>query len=136
MTHIFFRLVFFKLYGFVKFRVSEGKFKFLKSVNFLITFVICKKNVQKDIGFASFHCFLILYFPVCKGVFIVAANRTPFAKYGGKLKDFSSLDLQKIAINGAFERNHVKRDWVSYVCVGNTEQVIFFIIGLIYSYKF
>jgi acetyl-CoA acyltransferase 2 len=56
---------------------------------------------------------------VVKGVFIVAAKRTPFGTYGGKLMNFSATDLQEVAFRAALTAGNVKPEWVDSVIVGN-----------------
>ena len=40
---------------------------------------------------------------VARGVFVVAAKRTAFGAYGGKVKDMTSTDLQEVR-NYVFDR--------------------------------
>lgn len=54
-----------------------------------------------------------------KNVFIVAAKRTPFGKFGGKLKDLSATDLQVIANKAAIEQSKLSPDKIDTVIVGN-----------------
>ncbi|EDL09519.1 acetyl-Coenzyme A acyltransferase 2 (mitochondrial 3-oxoacyl-Coenzyme A thiolase), isoform CRA_i [Mus musculus] len=42
-----------------------------------------------------------------RGVFIVAAKRTPFGAYGGLLKDFSATDLTEFAARAALSAGKV-----------------------------
>ena len=58
-----------------------------------------------------------------KGVFIVAAKRTPFGTYGGKLANFTPTDLQEVAFRAALTAGNVKPEWVDAVVVGNVMQV-------------
>ena len=52
-------------------------------------------------------------------MFIVAAKRTPFGTYGGKLKNLSSIDLQEIAFRAAFESSKIDPAIINSVVVGN-----------------
>jgi len=54
-----------------------------------------------------------------KGVFIVAAKRTPFGTYGGKLMNYSAIDLQEIAFKAALSAGKVNPEWINSVIVGN-----------------
>lgn len=56
---------------------------------------------------------------ILKGVYIVAAKRTAFGKFGGKLKDISPTDLQVIANKAALEQAKLAADKVDTVVVGN-----------------
>jgi acetyl-CoA acyltransferase 2 len=38
-----------------------------------------------------------------KGIFVVAAKRTPFGAFGGALKNFSPTDLQALAFTAALK---------------------------------
>ena len=54
-----------------------------------------------------------------KNVFIVAAKRTPFGKFGGKLKDLSATELQVIANKAVIEQSKLSADKIDTVIVGN-----------------
>jgi len=54
-----------------------------------------------------------------RGVFVVAAKRTPFGTFGGSLKNHSPVDLQVLAADAALNSCGVAREAVSSVCVGN-----------------
>ncbi len=54
-----------------------------------------------------------------KNVFVDAAKRTPFGKFGGKLKDISATDLQVIANKAAIEQSKLSVDKIDTVIVGN-----------------
>lgn len=56
---------------------------------------------------------------ILKGVFIVGAKRTPFGKFGGKLKDLSATDLQVIANKAVIEQSKVPAERIDSVIVGN-----------------
>lgn len=57
-----------------------------------------------------------------QNVFIVAAKRTAFGTYGGKLKNMSCTDLTEIAAKAALESANVKPEAVTSVVVGNVIQ--------------
>lgn len=59
----------------------------------------------------------------CRGVFIVAAKRTPFGTYGGKLKDFSVTELATAANKAAMESGNVDPQSIDSVILGNVNQV-------------
>ncbi|XP_039278102.1 3-ketoacyl-CoA thiolase, mitochondrial [Nilaparvata lugens] len=54
-----------------------------------------------------------------KGVFIVAAKRTPFGTYGGKFVKTSAAELQLVAAKAALEAANCKPEMVDSVVVGN-----------------
>ena len=54
-----------------------------------------------------------------RGVFVVAAKRTPFGTFGGSLKGHSPVDLQVLASNAAMESVGLKPEQVDSVCIGN-----------------
>jgi len=56
---------------------------------------------------------------VVNGVFVVAAKRTPFGAYGGKLMKLTATDLQEIAFRGALTAGNIKPEWIDSVVVGN-----------------
>ncbi|XP_020037783.2 3-ketoacyl-CoA thiolase, mitochondrial isoform X2 [Castor canadensis] len=57
-----------------------------------------------------------------RGVFIVAAKRTPFGAYGGSLKDFTATDLSEFAAKAALSAGKVPPETVDSVIVGNVIQ--------------
>ncbi|XP_045706252.1 3-ketoacyl-CoA thiolase, mitochondrial [Phyllostomus hastatus] len=57
-----------------------------------------------------------------RGVFIVAAKRTPFGAFGGLLKDFSATDLAEFAARAALSAGKVSPETVDSVIVGNIIQ--------------
>lgn len=57
-----------------------------------------------------------------RGVFIVAAKRTPFGTYGGKLKDYSATNLAAHAARAALAAGQVSQELVDSVVVGNVMQ--------------
>lgn len=58
-----------------------------------------------------------------RGVFIVAAKRTPFGTFGGALKGLSATDLSVIASRAALSEGKVDPEIVDSVIVGNVIQV-------------
>ena len=54
-----------------------------------------------------------------RGVFVVAAKRTPFGTFGGSLKGHSPVDLQVLASNAAMQSIGLKPELVNSVCIGN-----------------
>lgn len=58
-----------------------------------------------------------------RGVFIVAAKRTPFGAFGGKLRDFTATELGRIAAAGALKAGRVPPEAVDSVIFGNVVQV-------------
>jgi acetyl-CoA acyltransferase 2 len=54
-----------------------------------------------------------------KGIFIVAAKRTPFGTFGGKLADKTSIELQEIAFKAALAAGKVDPSLIDSVVVGN-----------------
>ena len=57
------------------------------------------------------------------GIFIVAAKRTPFGAFGGKLKNISATELQAVANKAAIESSGLCPEHISTVHVGNVMQV-------------
>ncbi|KJE95505.1 acetyl-CoA C-acetyltransferase [Capsaspora owczarzaki ATCC 30864] len=55
-------------------------------------------------------------------VYIVAAKRTPFGTFGGKLKDLTATDLQVEAVKAALAAGKVDPTTVDSVVVGNVAQ--------------
>lgn len=55
---------------------------------------------------------------------IVAAKRTPFGTYGGKLKDHTATDLAEIASKAAILSAKVSPDKIDSVIIGNVIQVM------------
>lgn len=54
-----------------------------------------------------------------KGIYVVAAKRTAFGKFGGKLKDMSATDLQVIANKAAIEQSKLSPEKIDSSIVGN-----------------
>ncbi|XP_037661988.1 3-ketoacyl-CoA thiolase, mitochondrial [Choloepus didactylus] len=57
-----------------------------------------------------------------RGVFIVAAKRTPFGAFGGLLKDFTATDLAEFSAKAALTAGKVSPETVDSVIVGNVLQ--------------
>src|ERR1700740_173665 len=53
---------------------------------------------------------------------IVSGARTPFGRYGGRLKDFTAQELGAIAAKGAMERAKIDPKEVDHVVFGNAQQ--------------
>lgn len=56
-------------------------------------------------------------------MFVVAAKRTPFGTFGGKLKGVSATDACKVAATAALQAGKVPPEAVDSVIVGNVTQV-------------
>lgn len=56
---------------------------------------------------------------VTKGIFIVAAKRTPFGAFGGKLVDKTCVDLQEIAAKAALASGKIDPSIIDSVVIGN-----------------
>lgn len=54
-----------------------------------------------------------------KDIFVVAAKRTPFGTYGGKLMKHTATDLQEIAARAALESANIHPEMVRSVVIGN-----------------
>lgn len=54
-----------------------------------------------------------------KGIYIVAAKRTAFGKFGGKLKNMSATDLQVVANKAAIEQSKLSADQIDSSIIGN-----------------
>jgi acetyl-CoA acyltransferase 2 len=65
---------------------------------------------------------------VFKNIYVVAAKRTPFGKFGGKLKDLNSTELQTIANKAAIAQSKLPADKIDTVIVGNILHVRFVIV--------
>lgn len=55
-------------------------------------------------------------------IFIVAAKRTPFGTYGGKLKDHTATDLGEIAARAAVQAAKIGPENVDSIVFGNVMQ--------------
>ena len=58
-----------------------------------------------------------------RAVYVVAAKRTPFGTFGGKLKGVTATDLGRVAASAALEAGNVPVEAVDSVIVGNVAQV-------------
>ncbi len=65
----------------------------------------------------------------CRGIFIVAAKRTPFGTFGGKLKDLTATQLAVSACKAALESSKINPEIVDSVVFGNVNQVSLSILG-------
>jgi acetyl-CoA acyltransferase 2 len=54
-----------------------------------------------------------------KGIFIVAAKRSPFGASGGRLVDKTAVDLQEIAGRAAIKSANINPEIIDSVCIGN-----------------
>jgi len=54
-----------------------------------------------------------------RGVFVVAAKRTPFGTFGGSLKAHTPTDMQVHAAQAAIASSGLQPDQISSVCIGN-----------------
>jgi len=54
-----------------------------------------------------------------RGVFVVAAKRTPFGTFGGSLKGHTPTDLQVHAAGAAIASSGLTADQINSVCIGN-----------------
>lgn len=54
-----------------------------------------------------------------KGIYVVAAKRTAFGRFGGKLKDMSATDLQVVANKAAIEQSKLSPEQIDSSIVGN-----------------
>lgn len=61
--------------------------------------------------------------PAVSDVFIVAAKRTPFGTYGGKLRTLSATDLQEVAARAALAAGNIKPEWINSIIIGNVFHV-------------
>lgn len=57
-----------------------------------------------------------------RDIFIVAAKRTPFGTFGGKLKKHSAIELGVIAAKAALEAGKVDPEAIDHVVFGNVSQ--------------
>lgn len=60
------------------------------------------------------------------GIFIVAAKRTPFGKYGGKLRDVPACHMFAAAAKDALKDVHLDPVLVDSTIVGNVNFVRYF----------
>lgn len=57
-----------------------------------------------------------------RAIYIVAARRTPFGSYGGKLKDFSATHLQELANRAVLKQAKLSPEAIDSTIVGNVMQ--------------
>jgi acetyl-CoA acyltransferase 2 len=57
-----------------------------------------------------------------RAIYIVAARRTPFGTYGGKLKDYTATHLQELANRAAFKQAKLSPEAIDSTIVGNVSQ--------------
>jgi acetyl-CoA acyltransferase 2 len=57
-----------------------------------------------------------------RAIYIVAARRTPFGTYGGKLKDFSATHLQELANRAVLKQAKLSPEAIDSTIVGNVMQ--------------
>lgn len=57
-----------------------------------------------------------------RAIYIVAARRTPFGTYGGKLKDFSATHLQELANRAVLKQANLAPEAIESTIVGNVMQ--------------
>ncbi|XP_033096197.1 3-ketoacyl-CoA thiolase, mitochondrial-like [Anneissia japonica] len=57
-----------------------------------------------------------------RGIFVVAAKRTPFGAFGGKLKGHTGTDLCEVAAKAALASGAIKPEWIDSTIVGNVAQ--------------
>ncbi|XP_038053019.1 3-ketoacyl-CoA thiolase, mitochondrial-like [Patiria miniata] len=57
-----------------------------------------------------------------RGIFIVAAKRTPFGAFGGKLKDLTQTDLCEVAARAALAAGNINPEIIDSTFVGNVAQ--------------
>ncbi len=60
--------------------------------------------------------------PLSRSIYVVAAKRTAFGTFGGKLKDHSATELGVVAAKAALEVGKVSPEVVDAVCFGNVSQ--------------
>ena len=60
--------------------------------------------------------------PLSRPVYIVAAKRTVFGTFGGKLKDRSAIELGVLAAKAAMEAGKVDPEAIDHVVFGNVSQ--------------
>merc|ERR1711976_158220 len=65
------------------------------------------------------HCSIMALARAVKDVFIVAAKRTPFGTYGGKLMNYTAIDLQEIAARAAIAAGNINPETIQGVVIGN-----------------
>ncbi len=72
----------------------------------------------------AFNLIKSLYLLAVKeAVYIVAAKRTPFGTYGGKLTSWTATDLQEVASKAALEAGKIDPAIISSIIIGNVFHV-------------
>lgn len=79
-------------------------------------------EVQLAVGCHSYASFTIIQTSSFSDIFIVAAKRTPFGTYGGKLKDYTGTDLAEIAARAAVQAAKISPENVDTIIFGNVMQ--------------
>ncbi len=69
--------------------------------------------------FADIIVWFLSIIAVVKNIYIVAAKRTPFGAYGGKLTSFTATDLQEVAAKAALTAGNVNPEIIDSVIIGN-----------------
>src|SRR5690606_26263796 len=57
-----------------------------------------------------------------RNIYVVAAKRTPFGTFGGKLKGMSAIDLGVVAARAALTAGKVDPTTIDHVIIGNVAQ--------------
>lgn len=65
-----------------------------------------------------------------RSIYIVAARRTPFGTFGGKLKDYSATQLQEHANRAALKQAKLSPDAIDSTIIGNVQQTSTYAIYL------
>lgn len=66
-----------------------------------------------------YSMFCISWYSAVSSVFIIAAKRTAFGTFGGKLKNVSSTQLGVVASKAAIEAGNLKPEDINSVIFGN-----------------
>ncbi|CAF3341287.1 unnamed protein product [Rotaria socialis] len=65
-----------------------------------------------------------------QAIYIVAAGRTPFGTFGGKLKDYTAIDLQEAANRGALKQAKLSPEAIDITIIGSASQTSTYAIYL------
>jgi len=65
-----------------------------------------------------------------RAIYIVAARRTPFGSFGGKLKDYTATNLQELANRAVFKQIKLSPDAIDSTIIGNVSQTSTYAIFL------
>lgn len=57
-----------------------------------------------------------------RAIYIVAARRTPFGSFGGKLKDYSAIDLQEHVNRAVLKQAKLPPEAIDSTIIGNVSQ--------------